>query len=411
MKIVTISLSHFSRIVQSSLLTGVFVLTSQVFAAGPTVSNVTAQQRPNTKLVDITYDLEHDEDLASTVTIEATADGENWTLLTNLTSSSAHGFGVVEGTGKSVVWAAEDEWPAQLFPAVKVRVRANDGTGGGVDPANFSLVPGGVFAMGSPNGEVGRDAVSEVLHDVTLNKSFYMAKTEVTWSDWSAVRAFATANGYSDIGVGANGSMDAPEGDHPVSNVSWWDAVKYCNARSEQEGKTPVYYTEESLGAGNVLRTGTAAAFADLNANGYRLPTDAEWEYACRAGTETGFYTGEVTQSNAADPNLDSAGWYAENSGDNTHAAAGKAANAWGLYDTHGNVWEWCWDWYSQDLSVGELVDPTGAAEPNGNQQRVIRGGGYLDPAENCRSARRFRFRNTSKDVTLGFRVAVTSVQ
>jgi len=130
----------------------------------------------------------------------------------------------------------------------------------------------------------------------------------------------------------------------------------------------------------------------NASANGYRLPTEAEWEYACRAGTTTAYNTGDTISADDA--------WYSANSGSKTHEVGLKPANAWGLYDMHGNVWEWCWDWYGSSLSDG--TDPVG---PGLGSSRVKRGGGWCDVAQNLRSACRSRTYPWDRDDYLGFRL------
>jgi formylglycine-generating enzyme len=178
-----------------------------------------------------------------------------------------------------------------------------------------------------------------------------MARTEVTQEQYEAV-------------MGSNPSnFKGP--DLPVERVTWYEAVEYCNELSRQEGLDPCY-----SGSG-------ASMLCDFTANGYRLPTEAEWEYACRAGTETDFHTGNMTHSGSSplDPALDRAGWYFGNSGSTTHPVGEKEPNAFGLYDMHGNVWEWCWDWYASDYYASSPAeDPRG---PASGSDRVVRGGSW----------------------------------
>jgi formylglycine-generating enzyme required for sulfatase activity len=144
----------------------------------------------------------------------------------------------------------------------------------------------------------------------------------------------------------------------------------------------------------------------DKEADGYRLPTEAEWEAHCRAGTQTAFVSGDLTEEACGvDPALDAVGWYCGNAGASTHEIRGKAPNAWGLYDMHGNVREWCWDWYAEDLGSAATVDPSG---PPGGSQRVIRGGSWFYFARECRSAARAPYWPNSKDNFIGFRVVRT---
>ena len=231
------------------------------------------------------------------------------------------------------------------------------GTLGGAD--GFVLINGGTFTMGSPANESGRED-NEVQHQVTVS-SFYMGKYEVTQKEYQEV-------------MGTNPSKF--KGDNlPVEQVSWYDAIGYCNARSQKEGLTPAY-TNETW---------------NRNANGYRLPTEAEWEYACRAVTTTAYNTGASITDNT--------GWYGAIDG-STHPVGQKPANAWGLYDMHGNVFEWCWDWYGAYPS-GAQTDPIGASS---GSFRVSRGGCWYYQLF-VRSAARACYSPTDRYDILGFRL------
>ena len=239
-------------------------------------------------------------------------------------------------------------------------------------PNDMVRINGGTFTMGSPANEPERDD-DETQHQVTVI-SFYMGKNEVTQKEYQEV-------------MGTNPS-DYKGNNLPVERVSWFDAVDYCNKRSQREGLTPVYtYTISGSG---YIRTITW----NCSANGYRLPTEAEWEYACRAGTATAYNTGAGINNNT--------GWYDANSGDTPHPVGQKPANAWGLYDMHGNVWEWCWDWYGA-YPGGAQTDPVGAAS---GSARVMRGGCWILPAHFARSACRGYIDPDNQFFFLGFRLA-----
>jgi formylglycine-generating enzyme required for sulfatase activity len=333
----------------------------------------------------------------------------------------------VNGGAWQVVEGAES-WSADLTLVEgenQIEVRLLDGAGNlstvtgflvtydpEVDPPSseeFALIPGGDFTMGSPESELGRNA-DEIQHAVTVSEPFYLKKSVVTWAEWNSVRNEAAAHGYTDIGNGRNGfNGDAGES-HPVTEISWWDTIKWCNLRSEIEGRMPVYHTSAALGSANILRTGfewvspLPPVYVDWSASGYRLPTEAEWEYACRAGTTRAFYTGAITQPDGNDPNLNPTGWYSENSGGNTHPVKQKTENAWGLYGMHGNVWEWCWDWYDSYPS-SSATDPRG---PTSGLYRVCRGGSFDHVAKRSRAAQRLNdWDPGTQYVYLGFRVAV----
>ncbi len=265
----------------------------------------------------------------------------------------------------------------QLYDAVLGVVQSADPIYQGIDPVDrpvtnqdneippgYVLIPAGTFTMGSPPSELGRDN-DEILRQATITGSFYMKATEVTQAEWAAV-------------MGSNPSyFPACGGNCPVEQVTWFDGVAYMNALSAAEGLQACY--------------GAAGAFAGLSCTGYRYPTESEWEYAARAGTTTAFHTGPITRGYPnPDPALDRAGWYLNNAGQQngnrtTHAVAQKEVNAFGLYDMHGNVWEWTHDWYGA-YSSSSVVDSVGAQS---GSDRVIRGGSWNDPPRGCRSAQR----------------------
>jgi formylglycine-generating enzyme required for sulfatase activity len=237
--------------------------------------------------------------------------------------------------------------PVVVRPAVEREKRNSLGM-------RFVYIPPGSFMMGSPSGEAKRDK-DETQHRVTLTRGYYMQTTEVTQGQWERV-------------MGSNPSHFKNCGDNcPVEKVSWEDCQQFIRKLNGME-----------------------------ETRKYRLPTEAEWEYAARSGT-TGAYAGD----------LDAMAWYDNNSGSKTHAVGGKAPNAWGLYDMHGNVWEWCQDWYG-DYPSGSVTDPAGA---NSSSYRVVRGGGWSRYAGGCRSADRGRIAPGYRDSLLGFRLAFSAGQ
>jgi formylglycine-generating enzyme required for sulfatase activity len=216
---------------------------------------------------------------------------------------------------------------------------------------SFVLVPSGSFTMGSSSDEEGASS-DENQVEVTLSQSFWLAKTEVTQAQWEAV-------------MGSNTSLfKGPN--LPVENVSWMDAQAFIAKLNDKQ----------------ILPQGWKFA----------LPTEAQWEYACRAG-EKGPYSGG---------SLDEVGWYKENSDSQTHEVAKKKPNALGLYDMHGNVWEWCADWYEDTLKGG--IDPVG---PSSGDYRVYRGGSWYCDASSCRAAYRSRSYPGIRFNSLGFRPAL----
>jgi formylglycine-generating enzyme required for sulfatase activity len=245
-------------------------------------------------------------------------------------------------------------------------------------PDTFVRINGGTFTMGSPANEPERFDNEGPQHQVTVS-TFYMGKYEVTQKEYEEI-------------MGTNPSeLKGPN--LPVENVSWFDTVEYCNKRSQKEGLTPAYTVS---GRGGPVTW-------NRNANGYRLPTEAEWEYACRAGTTGPFNTGNNITTDQANydgnyPYNNSAeGVYREEA----MPVGSFAPNPWGLYDMHGNVWEWCWDRYG-DYSSGAQTDPTDTVT---GTDRVNRGGGWHGAGRVLRSARRYGDDPSFRDNDLGFRL------
>ena len=224
----------------------------------------------------------------------------------------------------------------------------------GVD-FTFCWCPPGEFTMGSPESEKGRSD-GEQQHRVRLTKGFWLLESEVTQEMWKSV-----------MGNGADDRLEEGygKGSHfPMYGVDWNESQEFCRKLSELTGEK------------------------------ITLPTEAQWEYACRAGTK-GSYGGTGK--------LDEMGWYDDNSGDKTHEVKGKQPNKWGLYDMHGNVWEWCSDWYG-DYPSGSVTDPTG---PSSGSDRVFRGGSWYNIAGSCRSAYRINGGPTIRYIYLGLRPSV----
>ncbi len=248
-------------------------------------------------------------------------------------------------------------------------------TTSGVAPSDSGmvLIHSGAFTMGSPPDESGRYN-NETPHQVTLTKAFYMCDHTVTQQEWQSVMEWSPSR-FSGATL-------------PVETVTWFDCVIYCNRLSDAYGMTGAYTITKQLYFGNTIVSATVTW--NQNANGYRLPTEAEWEYACRAGSTTAFCDGAITDTlcSPVDPNLDKVGWYCGNAGNTTHPVKGRQPNAWGLYDMHGNIPEWCWDRWDgvSDYPSGPATDPVG--EPSGSD-RVFRGGSWEGSAGGCRSAYR----------------------
>jgi formylglycine-generating enzyme required for sulfatase activity len=194
------------------------------------------------------------------------------------------------------------------------------------------LVRAGEFMMGAPADEGGYDEDEGPQHRVTIGKPFYMGKHEVTEAEWVAV-------------TGTFPSTSRAGADYPVKNTSWDDATEFCRKLSRKVGRE------------------------------IRLPTEAEWEYACRAGTRTTYGFGDSAEQ------LGDYAWFGTNSGGKIHPVGARKPNAWGLYDMHGNVWEWCQDWYDR------YPGSTAAREDFGQRLRMMRGGSWVTDLEMCRAA------------------------
>lgn len=242
----------------------------------------------------------------------------------------------------------------------------------------------GSFTMGSSTNEVGH-ILNEISHTVNLTHGFWIGKYEVTQAQWSAV-------------MGGNPSRKKGE-NLPVDQVSSVEALDFCKKLTEQEqvaGRLPEGYV-------------------------FTLPTEAQWEYACRAGSTTSFYNGGDLEKSGEDEGinkkctaLDEIGWYSENAGKKSHPVGEKKPNAWGIYDMQGNVWEWCldtcnyesrWRGAMTDAYVDGITDPLCTAK---GSYRILRGGSWRTPAESCRVAFRSNFSPKKGYYSIGFRVVLS---
>lgn len=243
---------------------------------------------------------------------------------------------------------------------------------------NQVLIPQGTFVMGGVNTPESTNFVFELPPHTNAVSSFYIDAYEVSYSLWNAIANHA--GGQYTFTTHITGTADT----HPVRNVNWYDAVKWCNARSEMEGLTPVYYTD--AGYSNIYKTGEVNinnAWVNWSANGYRLPTEAEWEKAARAGTTTRFPWGDTIAHQFANYQSDTSYTYDvsatigshPNYNNGTSPVDAFEPNALGLYNMIGNVREWCWDYFNADYYGNSPVqDPTG---PASGLTRVLRGGAF----------------------------------
>ena len=263
---------------------------------------------------------------------------------------------------------------------------------------NMSFIPQGSFTMGDSLDNI---ANAIPVHSVTLD-AFYIGKYEVTKAEWNEVRTWGLNNGYTDLGVGSGKANN-----HPVQSITWYDMVKWCNARSQREGLTPAYYTNDARTAiyktGNVNVTNVQV---DWTANGYRLPTEAEWEKAARGGLSgKRFPWGDtITQAQA---NYSDNPTYRTGLTPYTSPAGAFAANGYGLYDMTGNISEHCWDWFGS-YAAGNQTNPRGPASGVG---KVIRGGSWSSSVNSpLRVAERGFGGMPGSSDTIGFRVVRSKI-
>jgi formylglycine-generating enzyme required for sulfatase activity len=321
----------------------------------------------------------------------------NWDVLTNfVVTQNAYVFAdTVSLPGPQRFYRVVDpNWPADS------------------PPPGMALIPAGIFQMGNdfPN-DPGAAQYELPVHTVYVS-GFYMDKYEVTFALWNQVFAWSETNGYSFDNSGSGKATN-----HPVQTVNWYDVVKWCNARSEMDGLTASYYTDSNLT--QVYRTGDIAPYVDWEA-GYRLPTEAEWEKADRGGASGHRFpwtnTDTISQSQAnyfsGDTNDDPYD-VSPTSGYNplfndgvmpyTSPVGYFAPNGYGLYDTAGNVWEWCWD-YAGNYSSDMQTDPRG---PSTGTTRVGRGGHWAYYSYECRDSYRYGDPPNDTETYIGFRSAL----
>ncbi|MCX6876264.1 MAG: choice-of-anchor D domain-containing protein, partial [Verrucomicrobia bacterium] len=317
--------------------------------------------------------------------IQGSDDFQDWTLLATMTGTGAENYATLPGQG--------------LQPQRYFRVGTQPPA-----PAGFALIPASAFQMGNALAASGDGYADELpVHSVNVS-AFYLAKYEVTKALWDEVRTWGLTHGYPDLSTGTGKAAT-----HPVHSITWYDMVKWCNAHSEKVGLTPCYSV-----SGAVYRTGQSAPACNWAANGYRLPTEAEWEKAARGGASgKRFPWGDTI--NHTDANYHNYNYFYEspqNQGFHptyndgvmpyTSPTGSFAANGYGLYDLAGNVWEWCWDWYG-GYAAGSQTDPRGATS---GTFRVFRGGCWNYYANICRVAFRYNDYPAFSSNEMGFRLA-----
>lgn len=379
----------------------------------PAITHVWAAQRPGTQLVDVLYSVVDPDGDSLTMSLFLSLDGGQSFTVPCLSVTGDVGAGIRPGADRTVSWNAVRDAPGLAGSNYVLRVVADDVSSG---PYGFVSIPAGTFNMGCPEDELGR-GTSEVQHQVTLTHGFIIQATEVTNQQYMQMAQWAYNSGHvaatsAALTDGLDGSnaelldldsegceIDFGSGvftcvnpDHPVQEVTWYGAAAYCDWLSLQQGRSRAYNH-------GTWQCNDGSPYA---ADGYRLPTEAEWEYACRASSTAAFANGPITYAGCSplDPSLDQLGWYCGNADGWTHPVALKSANAWGLFDMHGNVLEWCndwWSWWGSDA----VTDPVG---PGSGVSRVFRSGGWSSYAPNCRSAGRYNDPPGNSSANRGFR-------
>jgi formylglycine-generating enzyme required for sulfatase activity len=337
----------------------------QALAVDPIVSNVQAKQRQGSRMVDITYDLADPDSPTLTVNLKVSPDGgKSWKGPVELVTGDV-GQHIAPGFLKRLVWDAGKEMTNQFGAKFRYKVGASDQW---FAPTGMALIPGGPFEMGD-------DRVAGPVHSVMVS-TFAMDKWEVAFDLWDSVMEWGNSHGYD---IRAGGSRGPGMDKVPVYSVRWYDAVKWCNARSEMSGLPPAYY--EDTDKSKIYRSGDKDPLGVLWNTGYRLPTEAEWEKAARGGS-----IGKLYPWGTDLLDLSLARIASDESGSGFTRVGQYPPNGYGIYDIAGNVFEWCWDWEGP-YTAGFQDNPKG---PQTGSGRIIRGGSATRYGrEYCRVAAR----------------------
>lgn len=426
---------------KDKLLPVVLCVVSAVWAQAASVSGVRVSQDPGTRKVTITYNLDEDAIITMDVCTNGTASigGEHVVSLAGAVNRM-----VSADEDHTIIWLADKDWPGQRFDAGDLTVVVRAWTA--ATPPDYlvvdlrmtntatcstlryyqdaSFIPGGVtndiyktkklvmrripaagatWRMGSPTTETGRsNGTVEPEHYVSFDTDYYMGIYPVTMGQYRQLCGYTPANAMSGFDMSIVTNADA----HPAGGVSY----AYNNKDSTQAWlRGNAWPGSKTWSKSNFYPLGPLARLYDISGIPFDLPTDAQWEYACRAGEAAAFNSGKRCTTNreaVACPNMDEVGWYLKNTA-TTQPVGMKLANSWGLYDMHGNVWEWCLDWYdviAETETSDPVQNPSGAVS-NSDSKRVRKGGGYSSGALYCRSASRGNASATGNYVNHGFRV------
>lgn len=376
------------------LLLVMFHPSSALSNSVPSVAGVAACQREDgTGIVDVHFDLyDGDGDMMS-VRLFLSADGGETFSIECTSTSPPPGSMFRSGEHFYIAWDALTDFPGFNGESI-LQVQANDGQS--PDPGSYIKLPAGTFWMGSAYEDFGSHANERPRHLVTLTHDFYIKSSEVTNHEFVVLAQWAHDNGYISVSndwirdeIGNdyllevnqeggevfydNGAFSYINPNHPVTGIPWKCAAAYCDWLNLEQGIQLAFNHSNWQCNDN----------DPYNAEGYRLPCDAEWEYACRAGTTTGFSNGPCTNLECEDPILDEIGWYCGNSGGSSHPVGSLVPNSWDIYDMHGNAAEWVYDWLYA-YSSEHAVDPVGPPDGNYKTRRI---GSWSTYARYSRSA------------------------